>query len=58
MECGVNDISNAPAKNPKVALENKISIYKQVVTSLVTPEMEIIVLKPILRVDSDQKEKT
>ena len=57
LECGVNDISNAPVDNPTAALEEKISTLKQLVLSLVKPEMEIIVVKPVMRIDCSHKEK-
>ena len=56
IETGVNDITNIPAKMAKSVLEEKIQVLKSVVQSLSRPGMEIILVKPVLRIDSEQKE--
>ena len=57
IECGVNDISNAPAENPKVILEEKLDSLRELVVDMKKPGMQIILVKPVQRIDSDQKEK-
>ena len=57
IECGVNDISNAPAEHPKVILEEKLDSLREVVVDMKKPGMQVILVKPVQRIDSDQKEK-
>ena len=59
VETGVNDISNHINKDlpRQTELECKLALLKEIVLSISKPGMEIIVVKPIQRVDNKKNEK-
>ena len=55
IECGVNDVSNAPSKNPEEVLETKVAALKDIILDMKKPGMQIVLVKPEQRTDSDRR---
>ena len=56
IELGVNDVTNSPRVDPKAMLKEKVDLFCQLVLSHVLPGREIVIIKPIQRLDSREKE--
>ena len=51
IELGVNDVTNSPRVDPKATLKEKVDLFCQLVLSHVLPGREIVIIKPIQRLE-------